>query len=166
MFTTGGLLAPLLARPFLLEHEDDDEDQESSVKNSSSYFNGTLTNITRIPFEYSPDDVLVQWPFTIVGVIFILAAIGFLLFYFFIPSESTNSVNVNRSQQVNPPPDNIISESIKLDRLPSSDYQYNFDIKVKILIISLISVFSHIYFGVIISFGKLITTLIMQIIKT
>lgn len=151
MFTTGGLISPLLARPFLLEREESDEPSSTN----SSYFNETLiTNSTKVPFEYSPDDVLVQWPFTVVGIVFILAAIGFFVFYYFIPSEPSNPIGVNKSLQNNLPTETRLGESAKLDRLPSADYRYNFDNKVKIMIIVIISIFSHIYFGVVISFGK------------
>ncbi|XP_015793768.1 sodium-dependent glucose transporter 1A [Tetranychus urticae] len=160
MFTTGGLIAPLLAKPFLLERPEEDEPMESTSNTSlSTTLNMTLANVTK---EYSPDDVLVQWPFTVIGLIFIVASIGFMVFYFFVPYETNNNNSANcdgqKTERNGSRGDADKGETMKLDRVQSSGYEYNFDFKVKMLIIAIISVFTHIYFGIVISFANLLPT--------
>ncbi|XP_053205250.1 sodium-dependent glucose transporter 1-like [Panonychus citri] len=80
-FGLGSLLTPLLVKPFLLPLV------QNSTNSSESGDNVLGT--------YTPDDVKVQYPFVVVGLILIFTSFGFLMFYF---KDDSNRKNDQSSQ--------------------------------------------------------------------
>ncbi|XP_015781844.1 sodium-dependent glucose transporter 1-like [Tetranychus urticae] len=87
-FGLGALITPLVIKPFLLPLV-----QNEGNETQSDAFLG----------DYTPDDVMVQYPFIIIGVLLIFASIGFLVFYFKERSSEKDIQSIDVKSDVNHP---------------------------------------------------------------
>ncbi|XP_015781897.1 sodium-dependent glucose transporter 1-like [Tetranychus urticae] len=87
-FGLGSLLTPLLIKPFLLPLA-----QNEGNETQSDAFLG----------DYTPDDVIIQYPFIVVGVLLIFASSGFLVFHFKRKSSEKDKQSVDVKPEVDHP---------------------------------------------------------------
>ena len=129
----GAFHAPLLAKPFLLELLEPKDNKTSEDNSTMDYPDYTFP-------EYTADDVELEIPYGVLAVFMLINAVIFS--YLFL-----------RFRETKPHPSRMLSDTMEKMGGP-----YKMNRRVRYLIIALATLFQHVYCGLELMFGYLITS--------
>ena len=176
-FGFGGLISPLIAQPFLVEQEDNNDYMNDISSNytslnstSSSYtspnytlVNETLTGSPRIHNDISPSDLLLVYPYSVIAAFLLLNCL-FLLIVWKIephtdehPSRKQDRRAIN-SNEMEGSDDNKVQETTDPGvTRASKKYMY-----WKYTAVTLTMIFAHLYYGLELTFGSFLVTYVVE----
>ena len=141
MFGSGNLIAPQLIEPFLLIDEPFAEGMEHEATTTELYYNASES---KNETKYTPDDVELYIPYSILGIIALLNFVGFLVAWKISPQTEDHPSRAEAH-----PEQEASEDADEMEKEKGKKFW-----RIVVVILSL--VFMHIYFGFEVSFGSFI----------